>query len=229
MALASNIGKSLIAAAPALAPAAVGGLLRRIVDAAINGTGPLPAARTSAGHHLEKHAGDVEKAIDALVYQHVAMGGAQGFVTNLGGFATAVASIPANLTGVAVVQSRMVACIAHLRGYDLDDSRVRAALLMTLLGRNEVDELVGQGVLPSTPMGVATSPALDAALEQQIAEKVVTSLMARIGGKQTVAFIGKRIPVIGGGVGGIADGYTTLAISRYARQQFVSRRTQIQA
>ena len=48
-------------------------------------------------------------------------------MTNIGGVATLPVAIPANITGVAIVQIRMVAAIAHLRGYDLNDNRVRTS------------------------------------------------------------------------------------------------------
>ena len=38
-------------------------------------------------------------------------------------------TIPTNITGLALIQCRMIAGIAHLRGYDLDDPRVRNAIL----------------------------------------------------------------------------------------------------
>ena len=40
----------------------------------------------------------------------------------------------------------------------------------------------------------------------------------------TVGLVAKRIPVIGGGVGAATDSWNTMAIARYARDQFVSRR-----
>ena len=40
----------------------------------------------------------------------------------------------AGVSGLALLQCRMIAGIAHLRGYDLDDPRVRNAILLTMLG-----------------------------------------------------------------------------------------------
>jgi hypothetical protein len=71
---------------------------------------------------------------------------------------------------------------------------------------------------------VATAPAFDRSLEQSIAEQVLQTLLARSGSKQAVALIGKRIPVIGGGVGLVTDGWATLEVAHYAREQFPSRR-----
>ena len=55
-----------------------------------------------------------------MIEDHVRYAGAQGFATNLGGLVTAAVAIPANITGLALIQCRLVACIAHLRGYDLE-------------------------------------------------------------------------------------------------------------
>ena len=67
------------------------------------------------------------------------LAGAQGFVTNLGGLVTAAVAIPVNITGLALIQCRMIAGIAHLRGYDLDDPKVKNAILVCLLGEDMVN------------------------------------------------------------------------------------------
>lgn len=209
--------------APYLAPKMAGGALARVLDLAIEGYSKLPGAKHAAAEML-KQKDDVELAINALVNQHVALAGAQGFATNLGGFVTALVAIPANMAGAAVIQCRMVAGIAHLRGYDLGDNRVRSAVLMCLLGKTHTDELVKQGQLPSTPLGVATAPAFDENLDDKISSLVMNDILAAVSGKRLGVMLSKRIPVIGGGVGAAVDGYATHAIARHAKQQFPSRR-----
>jgi hypothetical protein len=218
-----RIGTAIMAAAPSVLPKPAAAALRAISATAIDGVGKVPGARASAGAALAKR-GDAESAIDAIVRSHIAFAGAQGFATNVGGTIALLVGLPANLAGLTLLQTRMTAAIAHLRGYDTDDSRVRAAIMMTLLGRDVVRDLVEQGKLPSTPLGLATAPAFDRSLEQSIAEQVLQTLLARSGGKQTVALVGKRIPVIGGGVGLVTDGWATLEVAHYAREQFPSRR-----
>lgn len=218
-----EIGKTLIAAAPAIAPSMAAGALRKLMDIAIDGYSKVPGAKAHAAIQLEKQ-GDVEKAIDALISQHVAMAGAQGFVTNLGGVATMAVSLPANVAGLAVVQSRMVAAIAHLRGYDVADPRVRSAIAMCLLGESNANDLVAHGHLPSTPLAVATAPVPDPHLDQTVAEKVMSQLMGAIGGKRLAVLAVKRVPLVGGGVGAVADGWSSFEIARFARKTFVSRR-----
>jgi uncharacterized protein (DUF697 family) len=134
------------------------------------------------------------------------------------------ASFPVNLAGLATIQARMVAAIAHLRGYDLDDPRVQAAILMCLLGEAEVKKLVADGSLPTTPQAVATAPLADPALPDIVGRLVLATSVARMGGKRIVTVLSKRIPVVGGGVGAVTDSLGTNAIGSYAQKQFVSRR-----
>ncbi|SEP75803.1 EcsC family protein [Microlunatus flavus] len=205
-------------------PAAAGGTLRRVLELAIDGPGKLPGARTVAAKHLQRHGGSVEDAIDAVVAHHVRLASAQGFVTNLGGLAALPVAIPANLTGVAVVQVRMVAAIAHLRGYDVNDLRVRTALVMCLLGGEEVAKRIGDGSLPTSPMAIATAPVFDAALDRQVADAVLADLMSRIGGKNLALVVTRRVPLLGGGVGAVVDGMATRQIGAYAKAELLRRR-----
>src|SRR3712207_2579526 len=85
-------------------PQAAGGVLRRMLELAIDGYGKLPGAKASAARQLQRSEGSVDKAIEALIDFHVRLASAQGFVTNLGGAAALPVAVPANLTGVAVVQ-----------------------------------------------------------------------------------------------------------------------------
>lgn len=223
MATAKDIGKALLTQAPQLAPGASAMAVRKVLDVAIDGVSKAPGAKATAAAALKK-AGSAELAIDQLVKQHVALAGAQGFVTNLGGLATLAVSIPANVTGVAIVQCRMVAAIAHLRGYDIEDPRVRSAILMCLLGENPTKQAVAAGELPSTPLVVATAPVHDPALDGMISEKVLATFVGQVGGKRVSLLAGKKIPLVGGGVGAATDGWSTWTVAGYARKQFVTRR-----
>ena len=119
-------------------------------------------AAAAAEKQLAEQRGHVERAIHEVIENHVRLAGAQGFVTNVGGLVTAAVAIPANITGLTLLQCRMIAGIAHLRGHDLDDPRVRNAILMTLLGEDTVTEMVKKKKLPAPPMALATAPAHDA-------------------------------------------------------------------
>lgn len=206
-------------------PPAAGGVLRQLLEMAIDGVGPLPSAKTSAARHLTRNEGRVPEAIDSLILTHVALAGAQGFVTNLGGFAALPVALPANMTGVAVIQARMIATIIHLRGYDVMDNRVRTAIVMSMLGGEEVAKRIGRGALPTAPMAIATAPVFDPELDRRVAREVATDLMTRVGGKSLAVTVTKRVPILGGGVSAVYDAYTTRQLGAYAKGEFRTRRS----
>ncbi|HEY5820416.1 MAG TPA: EcsC family protein [Propionibacteriaceae bacterium] len=225
MPTAQGVGKMIARGiGPMVTPQAAGGVLRRVLEVAIDGYGKLPGAKAAAARQLQRNGGSVDGAVDSIVDFHVRLASAQGFVTNLGGLAMVPVAIPANLAGVAVLQVRMVAAIAHLRGYDLDDNRVRTALIMCLLGGEEVAKHIAEGKLPTSPMAVATAPVFDPDLDQRVAEEVVANLASRIGGKNLALVVTKRVPLVGGGIGAVLDGVSTHQIGKYAKGELVRRR-----
>ena len=205
-------------------PQIAGGALRRVLELAIDGYGRLPGAKSAAAKHLQRHGGSVDDAIDSIIESHVRLASAQGFMTNLGGVAALAVAVPANLAGVAVVQVRMVAAIAHLRGYDVDDNRVRTALVMCLLGGEQIAKRIVEGKLPTSPMTVATAPVFDRDLDRQVAEEVTSGLASRVGGRNMALVLTKRVPLLGGGIGAVMDGYATRQIGKYAKSELLRRR-----
>lgn len=218
------IARGIGPVATLVAPQVAGGALRRVLEVAIDGYGRLPSAKSAASRQLQRHGGSVDAAIDGLVDYHVRLASAQGFVANLGGIAALPVAVPANLTGVAILQVRMVAAIAHLRGYDLADNRVRTALVMCLMGGEQVARHIASGRLPTSPMAVATAPVFDPDLDRQVAEEVISDLAARIGGKNIALMVTKRVPLLGGGIGAVVDGMATRQIGTYAKGELLRRR-----
>lgn len=200
----------------------------QLLELAIEGKGKLPGARTAARNLLGQHR-DPEVAISWLVNQHVAYAGGQGFVTNWGGFFVSIVTIPANMAAAAFLQARVVAGIAHLRGYDLADARVRTAILMVMLGPGANAGLISKGVLPTSPAAVATAPMFDAQLDRHISKELFDRSMNQMGGKRLGVWVGKRIPFVGGGVGAAVDGWSTHSIARHAVAEFVSRRPKLKS
>ncbi len=205
------------------APGLAAGFVRQAFERAVDGMGPLPGAAKAADERLGECDGDVEKAIGKLIESHARLAGAQGFLTNLGGLVTMAMTVPASISGQALLQCHLVAGIAHLRGYSLSDPRVRNAVLACVLGDDAVKSLVKQHRLPGPPMVIATAPQHDPELDQRIATEVATELITQVAGKRTVAVVGRRVPVIGGGVGALTDGYHTYRVGRYAAKELKQR------
>lgn len=221
--MAAVVGRRLAPKVAGAAPGLTDTFVREALDRAIHGVGPLPGAAAAADTQLREQGGDVERAVHEVIENHVRYAGAQGFLTNLGGVVTAAVAIPANITGLALVQCRMIAGIAHLRGYDLDDPRVRNAILTCLLGGERVDTLLSSGALPAPPMALATAPVADRELDRRITTEVGSEIVARMTGKRLAVTVGRRVPVVGGVVGMGADGYATWRIGRYADRELLPR------
>ena len=223
MGIAGTIGKALAPRAQRLAPDLTTNFVREALRRAIDGIGPLPAAADAADKQLAEQHGNVDKAIHEVIENNVRFAGLQGFGTNIGGLITAAVTIPANITGLALLQCRMTAGIAHLRGYDLADPRVRNVILACMLGEEAVNDLVRKKRLPAPPMAIATAPAHDPHLDKIMAAEVTSELLTKVAGKRVATTVGRRVPVVGGLIGAGADGYSTWQIGRYADRELLPR------
>ena len=159
-----------------------------------------------------------------MIENHVRLAGAQGFLTNIGGLVTMTVTVPTNITGLALIQCRMVAAIVHLRGYDLADQRTRNAILASLLGEERILALIRKKKLPGTPMALATAPVHDPHLDNIMANEVAAELITKVAGKRIATTVGRRVPVVGGVVGAGADGFSTWQIGRYVDREFLPRK-----
>ena len=223
MGIGSALVKGLAPRVSKMVPELSSNFVHEALRRAIVGVGPLPPAAAAADKQLAEQHDDVDRAVHEVIENHVRFAAAQGFATNVGGLVTAALTILANIAGVTLIQCREVAGIVHLRGYDLDDQRVRNAILACLLGEESVKSLVRRKHLPSTPMGIATAPAHDPHLDRVIAGEVTSELLTKVAGKRIAMTVGRRVPVIGGLVGASSDAYATWQIGRYADRELLPR------
>lgn len=223
MSMAKRVGKSLAPKVTLVAPQITAGFIHQALERAIRGAGPLDGAATLADKERDEHQGDVDGAIKDLIETHVRLAGAQGFLTNIGGLVTMPVAVPANIAGLALIQCRMVAAIAHLRGYDLDDKRVRSGILASLLGEERMLAMIKKKKLPGTPMAVATAPVYDDHLSTVMANEVAGEMITRMAGKRIAFTVGRRVPVVGGIIGAGTDGFSTWQIGRYVDREFLPR------
>src|SRR6478752_1906373 len=209
-------GKYVAPRLPALAPDLNASFVREALNRAIHGIGPLPSAAATAEKQLSEANGRDKKAVRSVIDDHVRYAGAQGMLTSVGGAFTAMVTIPTNITGLALIQARMVSVIAHLRGYDLEDPRVRNAVLACMLGEDRVEELVKARKIPAPPMAIATAPVHDPEIERVLGAEVTSELVTKVAGKHAAIVVARKVPVVGGIVGMSVDGFATYQIGRYA-------------
>lgn len=219
----SQVGSALAPKLVELAPGITSAVVQNALHQAIRGVKPLPPAAVTAQKRLDETNSDVDKAIREVIQHHVGLAAAEGAATNFGGIVTFAATLPAAVAGLALIQCRMVAIIAHLRGYDLDDQRTRNAILVCLLGEDRVNRQVVKKKLPAPPMAIATAPAVDPQLDDRVAAEIASEMLSRVAGKRLATTVARRTPVMGGVVGGTTDGWSTWRVGRYAARELRPR------
>lgn len=224
--LGRRVGTRLAPKVTALAPNATSTAVLKALDGAINGVSRLPGAASAADSALTKHHGNAERSIHHLIERHVRYAGAQGMLTNIGGLTTLAVMIPANLAGLALIECRLIAAILHLRGYDLEDPRTRAAILACLLGPDALATEIKKKRVPGGPNELLTAVGVDPELTTRLANAVASELITRATGTRMATTVGRRVPILGGAIGASSDGYATWKLGRYVDREIQWRASQ---
>jgi hypothetical protein len=201
---------------------AVARLVQVLLDAGIDGMGPLKSAREIA-EAARGTSRSTEAAVAKVARSHVAKGGVGGFVTGVGGFVTMPIALPANVVEFYVGATRMVAGIAHLRGYDVDDPQVRTAVLLALVGSDADEVLARVGLTggPGKALGLAAQQLPPAGL--LMLNKAIGFRILRSVGEKAFSRLGRGVPLAGGVLGGGIDMWMMKRIADHAMNEFPSK------
>ncbi|GAA1398873.1 EcsC family protein [Luteococcus peritonei] len=205
---------------PTADDSAITKLIENILQIGIDGRKPFDSAAAVADEALKKADGDAEEAVSKVIRGHVTTGAAGGLLTSLGGFITMPVAIPANLLEFYVQATRMTAAVAKLRGYDITQPNIRTAVLLTLVGSNSDDVLAKAGI--TTGSGRLATLALrnmPRSATMMVNKAIGFRLLKSVGGGVLSKF-GKGVPVVGGAVGGVLDGYMMNKIGEQALKEF---------
>ena len=205
------------------ASALVDGLLKVVDD----GLGPIPGARAYAEDRLRLTEGDVERAIKRIVRESIAASGSAGFATGVGGFVTLPITLPANIAGQAAINARMVASIAHLRGWDIQDELVRNGILITVAGGNSKDAFRAVAVNVAGKVAQNTIKQIPMSVIRDINRRAGFMLVAKYGTQRSAVTLAKVVPAVGGIVGGSVDAAFTKAASTAAKRAFPNRSSSV--
>ena len=172
-----------------------------------------------ADDYLNKHK-DVSKAAKSMLNHQVAKCTTSGVVTGFGGLITLPVAIPANLSSVLYVQMRMVACAAHMGGYDLKSDQVRTFIYACIAGVS-VNQLTKR-------FAVQFGNKMAKVAIERIPGKVLTKINQRLGfrfitkfGEKGLINLGKMIPGVGAAINGGMDFAETKAIANRAYNMFI--------
>lgn len=188
-------------------------------DKSLNGIPGTDSAYEMAENFLSKH-DDIDKAIDSLIRWQNTKAATSGFLTGLGGLIVMPVTLPANIASVMYVQVRMIAAIAHMKGYDLKDDQVKTFVFVCLTGKSASDILKSTGIKIGNAFakqGIVKIPGkVIVAINQKVGFKLLTKF-----GEKGVINLGKAIPIAGGLIGGAFDGIGTGIIGKTAKKVFV--------
>lgn len=162
----------------------------------------------------------VEEAAKSLINNSTVKCGTSGFLTGFGGFATMIATLPANVTSVMYVQLRMCCAIAKMAGYDIHSDQVQTLIYACLTGSAMSDILKQAGIKFGQKFGTA--------MVKKIPGKTITAINQKVGfrfvtkfGETGIVNLGKVVPVLGAFIGGGVDVASTRIIGYNAYKIFM--------
>lgn len=199
---------------------AAGNFLKRIIHLGINGGGGLSSARELGDKYLRNPAYKTKiERINALSKWEERKNFTSGFLTSLGGIISLPVAIPASLGINWVLQTRMVAAMAYVGGFDIDDPPVRMSIALCLLGNkgknllskniDEISELLRKNTLSQLPKQTI-----------QLVNQAVAGRLMQVATAKGFSRIGKAIPLLGGAVGGTLDYLSCRETAEFAKELF---------
>ena len=178
-----------------------------------------PPIEELANQYLSKNE-DVKKAAKSFINYQIAKCTTSGFITGFGGLITLPITIPANISNVLYVQLRMIACLAHMGGYNLDDDQTQTLVYACLAGVS-VNSLIKQaGIKVGTKLTQSLIKKIPGTVVTKINQKVGFRLLTKFGSKGVIN-MGKMIPVVGAAIGGGFDFVETKIIADRSYKLFV--------
>lgn len=188
-------------------------------DTTINGVPGQKKIQELADDYLKND--DVDTAISKMIAFQTSKAAISGFVTGFGGFLTLPVTIPANVTSVILVQMRMIATIAYMRGYDLKSDQVQTFVYAALTGTTVADIAKKAGIIVAEKLAQGMIKKIPGEVLKRINQAVGFRLVTKFGQKGVVN-LGKMIPVAGALIGAGVDTVSTQVIANHALSVFTS-------
>lgn len=190
-----------------------------IYNKVLTGTGGMDNASALAQKY-NTPSSSLHEQVNSLVRRQKLLAGSSGLLTGLGGILSLPIAIPANIASVVFIQLRMIAAIAYLGGYDIEDKKVRSLVIACLAG-NAAKEVLQE-------VGIFVGKRLTRQMVVGISEKSINCINSKIGcaiiskvGTRGAVNLSRIIPIAGGVVSGTIDVITTEIIARMAKKTFL--------
>ncbi len=195
-------------------------VLKQILQIGIKGGPGLSSAKELGDKYINNPAFKSKlERIDALIRWEERKNFTSGFVTSLGGIVTLPVAIPASLGINWILQTRMVAAMAHIGGFDIDDPPVRMSIALCLLG-NKAKEILNQNLEDVEAYlrkkGLSSIPTRTLSIVNQ----AIAAKLMQIAAQKGLTRVSKAIPLVGGLVGGVIDYRSCRDTARFAKELF---------
>jgi hypothetical protein len=195
--------------------------IRWIVQQAITGIGPFDSAHDLADEFKRKY-NQPEDAIEALIRSEMVKAGTSGFLMGLPGLLALPLTIPANMGADYLLGARMVAAIAKLRGWDLQDDKVQTFVVLCLLGHHgkQVVKSVSEVVAVKAAQSMVSnlSGKILAQVERKVGSKIVSQVF-----EHGASSILRALPLAGGVIGASIDASYLFITSKAAKKVFTPK------
>ena len=136
-----------------------------------------------AEEYLNKHP-DNKIAADKFINNQILKCSMSGFITSLGGIITLPVAVPANVVSVLYVQIRMIATLAVMGGYNLNDDAVQTAVYACLVGTSVADTCKSAGIKIANKTTTALLKKLPGTVCAKVNKIVGFKLLTKFGEKK---------------------------------------------
>lgn len=195
-------------------------LLNRVYDLALNGI-PMVSEPLNelVNSYLSKTKNSDEAIKQFIRYQKIKCA-TTGFVTGVGGLITLPVTLPADMASSLYIEMRMIAAIAIMRGYNIQDDQVKTAIFLCFAGNAAGDVIKQVGIKSLQTITIKKLlPKLTGDMIKAINKKVGFRLITKTGSKG-VANLTKWVPLLGGVVGGTWNWLEVAVYAKYAKKMF---------
>ena len=178
-----------------------------------------PSIEDFANDYLTKHA-TIERASQAMLKNQVLKCTTSGAISGFGGLITLPIAIPANVSSVLYIQMRMIACTAHMSGFDIKSDQVQTLIYACLAGISVNSILKNTGMQMTQKFAHAYIHKIPVETLRSINRKVGFRFITK-SGETSIVNLTKLIPAIGALTGGGFDFIETKIIANRAYKWFI--------
>lgn len=184
-------------------------VLEHLYDRVVEGLPVLGTPLRVAERELDRSVG-VAEAVDRVSNRYTIACAGTGFAFGVPGYAAMPATVPANVAAVAALQLHLAATVAALAGHDVRDPTVRTRCVDCVDGADHEE-------------GASTLDSLGGRVTGKLGERALRFLVEGVLGRLARGSRATRsMPLLGGGIGALADGRSTLSVTERARREFLT-------